>query len=845
MYRKNLSEEGFLYDVVLTTYEMVKAPGLATSISRLHFNYLVLDEGHRVKGHETQIAAAVRRVHCENRLLLTGTPLQNNLIELWSLLELLYPDVFTTSVPFAQAFDLTENHVDADMLLKAQKVLDLFMIRRLKSRVESLLPSKLETRVYCPLSKTQIFWYKSILLKDLAKLEKAERDLSSSGASSGSNNDDDEDDDDDEEDPVSKSAKQLLTNLFMQLRKCSQHPFLFPGAEGPNLNDTALIDLIAASGKLSVLDMLLRSLFQKNHRVVLFSQFTMVLDLLEDYCSMRGWQCARFDGGTSRAKRSFLVNQFNADDSPFFLFLMSTKAGGIGLNLQSADTCILFDSDWNPQNDLQAMARVHRIGQTKKVHIYRLISANTVEERIVERAAKKLLLDQAVNRDSDTSITAPADEKGTGLSAKELLRDIKFGCQAIFGGKTNMELPSLKEIDEITNRQRNHNDSIGKLTGGTEENGADFDSEKEFTASQIFGGMDYREIRAKHEQKMKKEMPKTLAGIGRLWNEIKEIQGTKRKVKKRLVMVDGIGSGYGSACVPVLASNNYDLESGESSVFDREISHSKKRNFAVPSKKPRQFENSSYCQVCLDGGLLVCCSLCPVSLHIQCIGLSRENDFARCPHHRCNKCGKNGKNAGGFLYPCSVCTNCYCDECLPKNEQGFRMLGKNERFEELGFNTTKRTAYIHCSAECEKFAKAEYGWELGKTISTCPEHLDFSFNFGNEDELDIGEELTAGETCSVISSEEVRGRRAASIAAKETMKMLKTPGRGNNLPAPKTVVKSEAVPSHPHSVNAAQPLLNHNESRMIMNDVKRTQHRREESHADGKAFVIFDLTDSP
>jgi SWI/SNF-related matrix-associated actin-dependent regulator of chromatin subfamily A member 5 len=812
-YRKILADEGFLYDVVVTTYEMVKAPALASSISRLHFNYLVLDEGHKVKGYDTLIAAAVRRVHCENRVLLTGTPLQNNLIELWSLLELLFPDVFTTSIPFAEAFDLKENHVDADMLLCAQKVLDLFMIRRLKSRVEALLPSKLETRIYCPLSRTQVFWYKSILMKDLPKLEQVERSLySNSGTTGESNNNEDEDE------HVSSSARTLLTNLFMQLRKCSQHPFLFPGAESPNLDDTALVDLIAASGKLSVLDMLLRSLFQKKHRVVLFSQFTMVLDLLEDYCVMRGWRSARFDGGTARAKRSFLMNQFNADDSPFFLFLMSTKAGGMGLNLQSADTCILFDSDWNPQNDLQAMARVHRIGQTKKVHIYRLISANTVEERIVERAAKKLLLDQAVNRDSDTSATAAStDEKGTGLSTKALLRDIKFGCQAIFGGQTNMELPSLKEIDEITNRQRSQYDSVGKLTGGTEENGASFDSEKLFTASQTFAGLDYRAIRAKQEQKMKKEIPKTMAGIGRLWNQVKEIQGNKRQVKKRLVMVDGLGSGYGSACVPVLASNNYDLNAGESSVFDRELSQSKKQNFAVPAKKVRLFENASACQVCLDGGRLVCCPVCPVSLHIECIGLSRENDFARCPHHRCIKCEKNGADAGGYLYPCAVCTNSYCDECLPMDEPGFRMLGKNERFEELGYNSTKRTAYIHCSVECEKFAKLEYGWKLEKAVSVCPEPLDVSFNFGHEDELDIGEEIAAEESADFISSEGVRKPRRASIAAKEMMKMTikkekKIPGQGSNPSLLQNVVKSSYVRSNPHqSANATQQILNHND----------------------------------
>ena len=140
----------------------------------------------------------------------------------------------------------------------------------------------------------------------------------------------------------------------MQLRKCCDHPFLFKGMED-DIENTSVMDLISSSGKLSVLDLLLRSLFQKNHRVVLFSQFTAMLDIIEDYCEMRGWKFCRFDGSTPRARRNLIVNDFNAPNSNKFLFLMSTRSGGMGLNLQTADTCILFDSDWNPQADVQAM----------------------------------------------------------------------------------------------------------------------------------------------------------------------------------------------------------------------------------------------------------------------------------------------------------------------------------------------------------------------------------------------------------------------------------------------------------------------------------------------------------
>jgi len=166
--------------------------------------------------------------------------------------------------------------------------------------------------VICPLSNTQIWWYKAILLKDIGMLARGQ------------------------------AQANILNNLIMQLRKCCQHPYLFSGAE--DVDSTTLEDLVGASGKLAVLDKLLCSLYKKEHRVVLFSQFTQVLDILEDYANMRGWKFCRFDGSTARAERNFVVNSFNNPDSDKFLFLMSTRSGGNGLNLQAgSDTCILFE----------------------------------------------------------------------------------------------------------------------------------------------------------------------------------------------------------------------------------------------------------------------------------------------------------------------------------------------------------------------------------------------------------------------------------------------------------------------------------------------------------------------
>ncbi|GMH63265.1 hypothetical protein TL16_g03666, partial [Triparma laevis f. inornata] len=345
--------------------------------SRSHFRYVVLDEGHIIKNRNSQISEGVRRIHSQSRLILTGTPTQNNLTELWALLNYLVPDYFEESDAFDSAFDIGKKMLEKDILVSANLTLGKFMLRRMKSTVEKLMPLKIETQIACPLSKMQMHWYKSLLMKDLSLLARLSPAESGNGA------------------PSSTKYKQL-NNLIMQLRKCALHPFLFDGAE-QDMHNTTLTDLVAASGKLSMLDKLLVQLFKGGHRSCIFSQFTQVLDIIEDYCLMRGWKYSRLDGSVGRAQRSYIVDRFNVPNSPEFIFLMSTRAGGMGLNLQTADTVILYDSDWNPQPDLQAMARVHRIGQKKTVHVYRLVTTGTVEERVVQRAQKKLYLDKMVN----------------------------------------------------------------------------------------------------------------------------------------------------------------------------------------------------------------------------------------------------------------------------------------------------------------------------------------------------------------------------------------------------------------------------------------------------------------
>ena len=405
-------------DAIITTYDMVKAKSLKGFISRYWYRYVVLDEGHIIKNDLCQTAQACRALHSYSKVILTGTPLQNNLHELWSILNYLYPDYFEESNVFDDAFDITHNVVDKAVMRRCNAVLSTIMLRRLKNEVEKMLPKKIETVVECPLSSMQIFWYKSLLLKDMSLLVKMQ----------GNTGDGDQ--------GSTAGQHKQLSNLIMQLRKVANHPFQFWGAEEDPAS-TTVADLVGNSGKLAVLDKLLIELFRKGHRVCIFSQFTFVLDIIDDYCVERGWCYSRLDGSTGRAQRNLILKRFNAPESPDFLFLMSTRAGGMGLNIQSADTVILFDSDWNPQPDIQAMARVHRIGQKKTVHVYRLVCKGTIEERILARAEKKLYLDKMVNTGGSKStldLLEEAEKKdennGGGLSTKDLVEALGEVCFA-------------------------------------------------------------------------------------------------------------------------------------------------------------------------------------------------------------------------------------------------------------------------------------------------------------------------------------------------------------------------------------------------------------------------------
>lgn len=258
------------------------------------------------------------------------------------------------------------------------------------------------------------------------------------------------------------TEKVRLQNILMHLRKCANHPYLFDGAE-PGPPYTTDDHLVYNCGKMIILDKLLPRLQAQGSRVLIFSQMTRMLDILEDYCGWRKFEYCRLDGQTAHPDRDAQIQEYNAENSSKFIFMLSTRAGGLGINLATADVVIIYDSDWNPQMDLQAMDRAHRIGQKKQVQVFRLITENTIEEKIIERAEIKLRLDKMVIQQGRLS-----DAKTNTLQKDDLLNIIRFGANAIFASKdadANLDFDIeniLKMGEEKTAEQKEKMDTLGE-----------------------------------------------------------------------------------------------------------------------------------------------------------------------------------------------------------------------------------------------------------------------------------------------------------------------------------------------------------------------------------------------
>mmetsp|Transcript_59635 Transcript_59635/g.158716 ORF Transcript_59635/g.158716 Transcript_59635/m.158716 type:complete len:1056 (+) Transcript_59635:1184-4351(+) len=405
------------FDVVVTSFEIVCRE--KSHFKKFHWRYFVIDEAHRIKNENSQLSTVVRELKTHSRLLLTGTPLQNNLHELWALLNFLLPDEFSDADQFDAFFQSSEKA--EEVTSKLHRILRPFLLRRLKADVEKGLPSKTEINMYIPMTSMQRKLYSNILKKDVDAIN------------------------------GKGGERSRLLNIVMQLRKCSNHPYLFEGQEpGPPYVEGD--HLINNSAKLRVLDRLLDKCKEEGSRVLVFSQMTRMLDILEDYCWYRGHKYCRIDGGISGDSREEMIDSFMQEDSDKFLFLLSTRAGGLGLNLQKANIVVLFDSDWNPQVDIQAMDRAHRIGQTKPVTVYRFVTENSIEEKVLERAFKKLFLDAMVVQQGRLV------DKHKAASKDELLEMIRFGADTVIK-MGDVEDPDF-DIEEVLKKGKERTEEL-------------------------------------------------------------------------------------------------------------------------------------------------------------------------------------------------------------------------------------------------------------------------------------------------------------------------------------------------------------------------------------------------
>ncbi|CAG2107217.1 unnamed protein product [Medioppia subpectinata] len=398
------------FNVLLTTYEyVIKDKAI---LAKLRWKYMIIDEGHRMKNHHCKLTQILNTHYsAPHRLLLTGTPLQNKLPELWALLNFLLPSIFKCcntfeqwfNAPFATTGEKVELNEEETILIirRLHKVLRPFLLRRLKKEVESQLPDKVEYCVKCDMSALQRLLYRHMQSKGVLLTDGSEKDKKGKGGT------------------------RTLMNSIMQLRKICNHPFMFQHIEeafADHLGQADKIvsgpDLFRASGKFELLDRILPKLKATNHRVLLFCQMTTAMTILEDYFNYRSFTYLRLDGTTKAEDRGQLLELFNDKNSNYFVFLLSTRAGGLGLNLQAADTVVIFDSDWNPHQDLQAQDRAHRIGQKNEVRVLRLVTVNSVEERILAAAKYKLNLDEKVIQ------AGMFDQKSTGHERKQFLQAI-------------------------------------------------------------------------------------------------------------------------------------------------------------------------------------------------------------------------------------------------------------------------------------------------------------------------------------------------------------------------------------------------------------------------------------
>ncbi|GLE01971.1 hypothetical protein PINS_up010809 [Pythium insidiosum] len=414
----------YKFNVLVTSYQTLMAD--AEYLESIRWRYLVIDEAHKLKNREAKLLQCLHNFTWDSCLLMTGTPLQNGVYELWCLLNFIEPEKFTSQQEFYDEYGELNT---AEQVARLHEQLRPYMLRRVKEDVEKSIPPKEETIIDVELTTLQKKYYRAIFERN--------RSFLNMGASGSVAN---------------------LVNVEMELRKCCNHPFLIRGVEDKECshlddNHRSRI-LIQASGKTVLLDKMLTKFRAEKKKVLIFSQFKIMLDIIEDLCQMRGYSIERMDGSVRGNTRQAAIDRFNNPDSDTFAFLLSTRAGGVGINLIAASVVILYDSDWNPQNDLQAVARCHRIGQTQSVSIYRLVTKKTYEAQMFDIASKKLGMHHAVFETGGVRKEFDGDDEGGNMmSLMSLDREkvemmIRYGAYAIMGEEDEQD-PENRAINEV------------------------------------------------------------------------------------------------------------------------------------------------------------------------------------------------------------------------------------------------------------------------------------------------------------------------------------------------------------------------------------------------------------
>ncbi|KAM9310004.1 DNA repair and recombination protein RAD54B [Pholidichthys leucotaenia] len=407
-----------LHSVLVISYEMLLR--CLDQVQKVEFGLIICDEGHRLKNSSIKTSSALSSLTCSRRVILTGTPVQNDLQEFYAIIEFVNPGILGSSTAYRKVYEEPilrsrqpscseeERVLGEERASELSRLTGMFILRRTQEIINRYLPPRLDWTVFCEPSPLQRELYKHLLCHRVFRA-------------------------------CLQGSIQTHTHLacITALKKLCNHPGLLhctvkERTEQESVENSiyeGLVDLFPESyssggfnthdsGKLLVLSDLLSAIRELSpaDRVVVVSNYTQTLDLLQDLCEHTGYTFCRLDGQTPTNKRQRLVDSFNSPYSQSFLFLLSSKAGGVGLNLIGASHLVLYDIDWNPANDIQAMARVWRDGQKKTVHIYRLLTAGTIEERIFQRQVSKQGL-------SGTVVDIGKGAEHTSFSTSEL-RDL-------------------------------------------------------------------------------------------------------------------------------------------------------------------------------------------------------------------------------------------------------------------------------------------------------------------------------------------------------------------------------------------------------------------------------------